>query len=211
MSLKANASILRDTETMNQANSKGVSNVVRVVDYPGHISLSTHLETLFYPKINSTTIRGVLVVDSTKSLTEAASLLYNTILTNVDLLQKWSTAYKKEGATLKIMVVCSKTDATNSKNWRRVKIQLRTELEKLRKIASSVDSSADDGNESRTALTGKAIDLDDLGKSGLPFIKLTFQSLTCKGKKEGLDSLTAFITRGQVVIDSTGVLKSRKK
>ena len=198
MSLKANASILRrkDSETQDEANTKE-ADPVQIVDYPGHIALSTHLETLFYPKSNgnSTTIRGVLVVDSTKSLTDAASLLYNTILTNVDLLQKWELAYKQDGAVLQIMVACSKSDVTNSKNWRRVKIQLRTELEKLRKIASSVDST-DVGS---FTLTGKAIDLDDLGKSGLPFIKLSFQSLTCVGKKEGLDTLTAFITRGQIL------------
>jgi len=218
MSLKANASILRQRRDSNTQDHDDAQ-AVQIVDYPGHISLSTHLETLFYPNKHqgnstTTTIRGVLVVDSTKSLIQAASLLYNTILTNGALLEKWNALYKKDGAKLKIMVVCSKTDASNSKNWRRMKIQLRTELEKLRKIASSVNSSVDDGldgNRSTSALVGKAIDLDDLGKSGLPFIQLAFLSISCVGKKEGIVNLTDFITKGRIPIDGTSVLKSRKK
>eukprot|EP00555_Chaetoceros_dichaeta_P010987 CAMPEP_0198270656 /NCGR_PEP_ID=MMETSP1447-20131203/45893_1 /TAXON_ID=420782 /ORGANISM="Chaetoceros dichaeta, Strain CCMP1751" /LENGTH=373 /DNA_ID=CAMNT_0043962787 /DNA_START=160 /DNA_END=1281 /DNA_ORIENTATION=- len=223
MSLKANASILRQRDSNNPQDppsSAASTAAVQIVDYPGHISLSTHLETLFYPKhkhhqgnSTTTTIRGVLVVDSTKSCNQAASLLFHTIVTNSALLEKWNTLYKKTGTKLKIMVVCSKTDAPNSKNWRRMKIQLRTELEKLRKIASSVDSSVDDGvdGDRSTALIGKAIDLDDLGKSGLPFLQLAFLSISCVGKREGIVTLTDFITKGRIPIDSASVLKSRKK
>mgnify|MGYP000002670296 CR=1 FL=1 len=69
-----------------------------------------------------------------------------------------------------VLVVCTKTDAKGSKNYKRMKIQLRTELDKLRKVdlaiqESSTSANGDDDDSSKMTLKvkGKSIDLDNLG------------------------------------------------
>ena len=204
MSLKANISYLQ--ERGGEVENKNV----RIVDYPGHITLSSKLPLLLQPPSKSNqTVRALLVIDSTKVVSEAASLLYDTILTNKNLLEAW----EKEGEVLNIMVLCNKMDATNAKNWRRVKIQLRTELEKLKKISSGVSSSSGSGlegiSEEKRPLSGKSIDFDDLTKNGLSNISISFSSCSCING-DGIDAVSAFVTGGHVVTDNSSILTQRK-
>jgi signal recognition particle receptor subunit beta len=207
MSLKANATMMKKNGN-NNGPSTGKHHV-RVIDYPGHITLSSQLPSLIYPNATLTggNVRAILVVDSTKSVSDAAMLLYNTIFTNAKLLNAWET----EGKELHIMVACSKTDATNAKNWRRVKIQLRSELEKFKKISSVVasDDTVNLNNEDKRQLSGKSIDLDNLSKNGLKQIRMSFLSISCISS-EGLAEVTAFATNGDILMENTSVLKSRK-
>jgi signal recognition particle receptor subunit beta len=224
MSLKADVSMLQDKDNSN-------SKCIRLVDYPGHITLSSHLSSLLYPNSKGNgNVRGLLVVDSTKSISDAAMLLYNNVLTNAKLLNQWE---KKNNETfLHIMVVCNKSDASGAKNWRRVKIQLRSEMEKLKKISAKVsgagsgvkmgghssnanntndtEASNNDGEEERRQLTGKSIDLDDLTKNGLSNIKMSFLSFSCLNG-DGMEALSAFVTNGEVITDNSSVLSSRKR
>lgn len=212
MSLKANVSMLRKDDDNNNKSEK---EYIRLVDYPGHITLSSHLPSLLYPTTTSKTIasvRGLLVVDSTKSVSDAAMLLYNTVLTNSPLLCAW----EKEDEIFHIMVVCNKADASNARNWRRIKIQLRSELDKLKKISSSVSSSAADlldgsgsSTEKKRQLIGKSIDLDNLKKNGLSHVKISFLSCSCLNDT-GLGELNAFVMNGDLLLDNSSVLSSRK-
>lgn len=204
-----------ETVTSLKANVEIVDGV-RIVDYPGHITLSAKLPSLMVPATNgkqsSGAIRALLVVDSTKPLSGAGEILYNSILTNSSFVNEWKKT--KEGSFIHIMVVCNKSDATGSKNWRRVKIQLRSELEKLKKIScDSKDKENDlEGDEriedSRVDLSGK-IDFDDLSKNGVQNVKLSFMSLSCLNEK-GMDEIRAFVKSGEVVTDNSSILKSRK-
>lgn len=191
-----------------KANVKVIDGV-RIVDYPGHITLSNKLPSLLLPD-GKGSIRAVFVVDSTKPLSEAGALCFKSILTNPSFVNAWSKA-KEE---IKIMVVCNKSDETGSKNWRRIKIQLRTELDKLQKIANSVGKgdgalSGDEDGEESFALSGKAIDLDDLSKNGVDMVTLNFMSLSCVSG-DGMDELKAFVNKGDVLADNSTILKSRR-
>lgn len=186
-----------------------VANGLRIVDYPGHITLSQKLPNLL--SSSSPASRGVFVVDSTKSLAEAAELLYKSVLTNLSVVN----ALRKKGETMNILVACNKSDEAGSKNWRRIKIQLRNELDKLKKIttATSLEQSGIQGDGDATLgvheLTGKTIDLDDLSKNGLEMIKLNFLSLSAR-KGEGMKELKVFVNDGEVLIDNSSILKNRR-
>lgn len=191
-----------------KANVKVVDNL-RIVDYPGHVTLSSKLASLLLPQ--NTTTRAILVVDSTKSLSDAAIILYKSVLTNSSLINAW----RKAGKELNILVVCNKHDARGAKNWRRVKIQLRSELDKLKKIASSLEKGeehkleGDDDVTERFELSGKGIDLDDLSKNGLDMLKLNFASLSAKNG-DGMDEFKAFVENGEVLTNDSSILKSRR-
>jgi len=212
MSLKANVSVVKN-ETGE--NGGGNSAAVRLVDYPGHVTLSSHLSSLLTPTTNhkNSTIRGLLVIDSTKSVSDAAALLYHTVLTNAKLLDSW----EKKKDNFHIMVVCSKADETKTKNWRRIKIQLKTELEKLKKISSSVASgsvtmegtASNEMDTSKREMTGKNVNLDDLSKNGLPMIQLSFVSVSCSSMI-GFDALKSFVTSGEILTDNSSILSNAK-
>lgn len=207
MSLKANVSMLTNDDQRDDEK------MIRLVDYPGHITLSAHLPSLLFPSASSKsgdTIRSLLVVDSTKSVSEAAMLLYN-VLTNGSIFNK----YHNSNIMFHIMVVCNKSDATGAKNWRRCKIQLRSELDKLKKISSSVSTSSAamidaKGDEERHNLIGKTIDLDDLSKNGLPFVKISFLSFSSISG-DGLEALTAFVKSGDLLMDNSSILSNKRK
>ena len=103
-----------------------------------------------------------------------------------------------------------------SKNWRRIKIQLKNELEKLKKIASSlkqnnVDSEMNDTNsDDSIELFGKNIDLQDLSKNGIDNIQLGFMSLSTR-EEDGLQELQTFIREGKMLTDTSSILDNRKK
>jgi len=223
-SLKANSAVLQLTDGVSEKRPVGV----RIIDYPGHPSLSAQLPSLLQPPANgvralSSTTRAVLVVDSTKPVNEAASILYNSVFCNKTLLEAWQKRNTNNGTKemLHIMVACNKSDAANAKNWRRIKIQLRSELENLRKVSSlsqpsvgdaAVDSTLASENtsiKSISGLLGKNIDLDDLGPS-IP-LKMHFISVCCHGSSgdDDMKALRSFTTRGEVLTDSSAILKTK--
>lgn len=192
-----------------------VADGVRIVDYPGHITLSKSLDTLLLPQHCCHKI--LFVVDSTKSLSEAAGILYRSVLTNASVTKAW----KKAGEVMRIMVVCNKSDETGAKHWRRIKIQLRGELEKLKKVSSTLekrhggegglDMGGDGHSDKETLeLTGKTIDLDDLSKNGLEMVTLNFLSLSAKNG-DGMKELEAFVKNGEVLTDNSSILKARRR
>ena len=142
-------------------NTNSGNMTIRVIDYPGHPSLLSQLTTLL---LASATSRLVFTIDTTQPVTEAASLMYQYILTHSQVRQSWAKVSK----TLEVLVVCTKTDAKGAKNYKRMKIQLRNELDKLRKVDMAIKESSaidDDNDSTKTMLQvkGKSIDLDNLG------------------------------------------------
>jgi signal recognition particle receptor subunit beta len=92
---------------------------IRVLDTPGHWGPTKLIDT-FVKK--ETIDRIVLVVDSTQPVAVAADYLY--------ALLSLSSANRK----IPIMVACHKSKSQKAKNFRRIKLQLRTELERLTKL-----------------------------------------------------------------------------
>lgn len=229
MSLRANVQIVQSSSpSVGQTNEANDCRNVRLIDYPGHKTLFPKLLDLLLPHGNGNTggsactscvtnttssSRALLVVDSTKSVGEAAWMLYN-ILTWDKFVQEWNTRGKKDG--LQIMVVCNKSDESIAKNWRRIKIQLRNELEALRKVSTKVGSVVGEGTEKKRGeekefvLSGKSIDLDDLSKNGVKGVKLSFMSYSAK-TGDGLRDLCDFVMNGSLPqVDSSRILNRKK-
>lgn len=243
MSLKANVQIIsKGRHSIHNPSSSSSSSVgsqgnstsgvmIRLVDYPGHKTLFAKLLGLLLPTTwngsGSGNIRALLVVDSTKSVGEAAWILYK-ILTHGKFVQEWNDKTTTTTTTknnkksndkggLQIMVVCNKNDESNAKNWRRIKIQLRNELDALRKVSTccvvsdaAAAATAADHDEEEFLLTGKSIDLDDLSKNGVKGVKLSFMSYSAK-TGNGWKDLCDFVMSGTLPqVDSGRILDRRK-
>lgn len=206
------------TVTSLKANIRVTRDGIRIIDYPGHATLSTKLPSLLLPPSNRSLgdVRVVLVVDSTKSLTETAYYLYHNLLANVMLVNAWKSANRE----LQILVVCNKNDELGAKNWRRMKIQLRTELEKLKNISSSLSkgglsstsenllSDESDTTGEHFEMSGKSIDLDDLRNNGINNMKLHFISASNKNG-DGISLIRTFVQSGEVMNDDNISFKER--
>jgi signal recognition particle receptor subunit beta len=159
-SMVANAIYLTAT---NNTNNK--DNVVRIIDYPGHSSLASQFTPLLSP---TTTSRLVYTVDATQSIVESVERLYRFILVHPSVRRSYSIA-DSNSSRLDVLITCTKTDLKGAKNYKRIKIQMRNEIERLRKVDEAVVSLQSDQNDNNNErqewrLKGKNIDLDNLGK-----------------------------------------------
>jgi len=208
MSMKASAGYVAVTDRYNDSASD--NEAVRLIDYPGHPSLRPKLAPVV-----SISSRIIFFVDSTRPVADGAALLHS-ILTDGNVAAGWrkmlaggkgtATAAKK----IPILLACTKSDVPKSKNWRRMKIQLRSELEKLEKIggATSVAAGAGGGNadgnmksgvvsaannDRLTLAKGKGggLDLDNLGED----IAATLHFFSV-GSDTGMEALEAFVKQG---------------
>ena len=161
------------TVTSLRANVEVSEAKVRFMDYPGHASL---LSPQFLDILNSAP-GIVLVLDTTQPVASVADVLY----------QLLAYAHEKQ-KVFDIFVACHKADAPNAKNWRRIKIQLRTELERLLKVRSmEQDSTAE-----FWWTPGKPLDLDNV-----PQATLQFCSTSCESGV-GMQELMEFINEGEM-------------
>jgi signal recognition particle receptor subunit beta len=165
-SIKANVGITLQ-------NEHGPS--IRYMDWPGHAPLSDDaLQPILKDKP-----RIVLVLDSTQPVASAADTLFN-------LLAYVHRQGRRQMQKPLIFVACHKSDISKAKNSKRVKIQIRSELERLLKVHSS-DTPA-------TPLwwpSGEPLELDELS-----FCDLHFTATNCEG--EGSPELVAFTCTGNV-------------
>ena len=184
MSLRANAALLENDSKI------GGEKAIRLLDYPGHSGLQ---DELFVRMIQAKPVRIVLVVDATQPMTAAADFLY-------DLIQHGKDLGMGKNKKLNIFVACHKGDLSSSKNPRRIKISLRTELEKLIKVRSTIAETAaveDDGASSSLKSSSawwkeeqSSLDLDELH-----YVRLRFESTTCS-VADGIDTLADFLKTG---------------
>jgi len=178
MSLRANAALLSPKEEKDNDNRKPL----RVLDYPGHSGLQDDLFLQMLQTCNKTKssagVRMVLVVDSTIPVTAAADVMY-------DLLQHASNLHTSSASKLDILVACHKSDLSSSKNPRRIKLTLRSELEKLIQVKATT-------LEDDTSVvpwwkdTPGDLDLDNLAHA-----QLQFEATTCS-VGDGIDKIVDF-------------------
>ena len=194
-SMKASAGYISVTDRDN--NSADGNEAVRLIDYPGHPSLRPKMA----PVVSAST-RIVVAVDSTRPVADGAALLHS-ILTDSNVASGWRKTLAGRGTATPtaektpILVACTKSDVPKSKNWRRMKIQLRSELEKLEKIggttAVAATSSGADGNRLFLAKgKGGGLDLDNLGED----IAATLHFFSVGGSGTGMEALEAFVKQG---------------
>ncbi len=122
---------------------------IRYVDWPGYASLDDKL----LKTIVAETDRVILVLDASQPVGSAADILY--YLCN-------------DKKRRKVFVACHKNDLSKAKNWRRIKIQLRAELERLFSLRK---------NEDTWWPSGKSLELDDI-----PAVQLHFASTSCESQ-----------------------------
>ena len=189
-SLVANVGYISQDATETNGDEK---NAIRIIDYPGHPSLSSQLTTLLLP---SATSRLLFTLDATQPVTVGAALLYQSILTHSQIRQSWT----KEGKDLDILVVCTKNDEKGAKNYKRMKIQLRNDLDKLRKVDLAIQessSASSNGVKATLSVKGKSIDLDNLGEDvpvSLYFVEAGFGMDS--GKSGGMVTIRDFVLTG---------------
>jgi hypothetical protein len=176
----------------------------RVIDYPGHMSLQddSFLKWLFPKSSPSAPTRVILVVDATQRVSPAAQTLYQ--------LLELAAAQRKPQSNaprLEILIACHKTEAAQAKNWRRIKLQIRTELERrfAQKTGMDYNENVDVGNKTisndhpastpwwwpqlNDKTSSTTWDLEQL-----PVAQISFCSSTCHqdGNAVGLSELLAF-------------------
>ena len=194
------------TDRANDSGNDG-NDAVRLIDYPGHPALRPKLASVV-----SASSRLIFALDSTRPIAEGAAILHS-ILTDGDVVSGWRKTLNAAaaGEKIPILVACAKSDMPKSKNWRRMKIQMRTELERLEKIGGATSASgagggnadenkqlgvASSNQDSRLSLAtgrGGGLDLDNLGED-IP-ASLHFLSV---GEDMGIDSLEEFVKLGTI-------------
>jgi len=191
-SLVANVAYMNVTSSDNaDEETKHETEAVRLVDYPGHPSLSTKLTSLLLP---DQTARVVFTVDATKPVTDGVAILYKSILTNNQVRKAW----KASGKTLSILIVCTKEDDKKAKNHKRMKIQIRNELDRLRKVDSAMEDVTGNGSTPMSIAKGKTIDLDDLGPD-MPVLHFVETGLGIQGGDNGLKAVREFVRTGDLI------------
>lgn len=135
----------------------GVSHSIRYMDWPGYGSLK---DPNLVPVMKAAHPRIVLVLDATQSVSSAADCL--------DELLTVAQQYYSTKNPLAIFVACHKNDLSKAKNAKRVRLQMRTELERL--LKSRGDSIT------WWSAGGEQLELDDL-----KFVKLSFCATSCEG------------------------------
>ena len=161
-SIKANVGI----SAMNR--ERGDTDTVRYLDWPGHAPLNdSALDTVW--KAPAENVRLLLILDVTQPVAAAADTLYHI----------WDGAIKSKHPR-KVVIACHKQDIPKAKNWKRVKIQMRTELERI--------------------VTTKKPDwwsaLQEVELHSLPQLELYFCSTTCEGN--GLTALEEYCRQGKL-------------
>jgi signal recognition particle receptor subunit beta len=102
----------------------------RYLDAPGHWGASKLRSTILLDdKKESSVQKIILVLDATQPVGKAADYLY--AICNQQQQQHNSKNHHK---TTKLLVACHKAHAPKAKNVRRLKLQLRAELERLEKL-----------------------------------------------------------------------------
>jgi signal recognition particle receptor subunit beta len=125
--------------------------VWRYLDTPGHWSPQKLVSTALTGSSSSSVDRIVLVLDSTQPVSKSVDFLYG-------LLRHFQSKGGSSNNTPSILVACHKTKASKAKNVRRLKLQVRNELERLEKLTIDTDDAS------------PAVDWDDVLSSQVGFV-----------------------------------------
>lgn len=165
-SIKANVGVATENDV-----------AIRYMDWPGHASLED--EALANVWTDNKNLYVVMVLDATQPVAAAADTLLQ-LVALADSRQK----------PLPVFVACHKNDLRSAKKWQRIKIQLRTELERL--VATTTLD---------TALV-KTLKKDNLQLEDLPNVELHFASTTCCGGRVN-DELVQYCQTGKLPATAT--------
>jgi GTPase SAR1 family protein len=121
-SLKTNTGFVTITTNNNNV-------VWRVLDTPGHWGADKMISTVLLNNHSQKLQSIILVLDATQPVSKAADYLYALLV----LQQSQSQQYN-------LLVACHKSKAPKAKNVRRLKLQLRTELERLSQLKEGATS-----------------------------------------------------------------------
>jgi Signal recognition particle receptor beta subunit len=195
----------KENENISSSNSR-MPPRIRYVDWPGHAPLSDPaLEKSVWNKPSFTTtlsinddaaplLRIVLVLDATQPVAAAAETLY----------ELWSRAAAAAAAQQSqsrknfvcIFCACHKKDLSKAKNSMRIKIQMRTELQRILSVQKP------SWWKTTTNDPGTLLDLNDL-----PYCKLHFASTSSTSQQQqqqqqqqgpGMNELAIFCQTGQL-------------
>lgn len=202
MSLTVNVAIGTDRYLQTDKSKVVVdyfTNLIRYVDWPGRASLEDPSFVGLMSSLTSKALRFILVVDSTQPVGPAAEVLYQLLVLAHD---------KRDKDPVNIFIACHKNDLAKSKNHKRIKIQLRTELEKLLAIKDKATKAQ--RLETTTATKGETMDnspcdppADFLGVwpigkpldfDELTFCRLYFASTNCS--ERGLTEIIEYCSTG---------------
>lgn len=111
----------------------------RYLDIPGHWGPDKLVSTVLQKQNDNMIQRIVLVLDSTQAVSKAADYLY--ALVQYQQTQQQQQSQKDD--SLKVLIACHKAKAPKAKNFRRIKLNLRNELERLDKLSSQPTSIQD--------------------------------------------------------------------
>jgi signal recognition particle receptor subunit beta len=95
---------------------------IQYVDWPGRATLDDPNFVRLVTEEASVSLRVIFVLDSTRPISSAAQVLFELL----DLVNK-----RKQRELITIVIAFNKKDLIKSKNARRIKIQMRSELEKI--------------------------------------------------------------------------------
>ena len=87
-----------------------------------------------------------------------------------------------------VLVVCTKSDVKGSKNYKRMKIQIRNELDRLRKI----DLELKQNSATVFPIKGRSIDLDNLGDQ----IPVALHFVESGIEEDDIDVIKEFVLTG---------------
>jgi signal recognition particle receptor subunit beta len=148
----------------------GFHNDLRFMDYPGHLTFSSQIQEMLREKP-----RILLILDATQSVATAAQILLQVLASSP--------------ASPQILVCCNKSDKAGVKNAKRIRLQVRAELERLLKTRTQHDEDDEYGNLDWYK-PGETIVLEDI--ADIAFLSTSFLS------GEGLDQVQEFVMEGRL-------------
>lgn len=156
-SIKSNTGFL----PIPTSSSSATSATWKLVDTPGQWGPEKLLQAISVAQQQQQEVqqRVVLVVDSTQPVAPAADYLQAVYLA---LLQTQATRDKDANMAPQILIACHKSQHPKAKNMRRLKLQLRSELERLQKFTSNKDATDDKSHASSAIINWEQVLNDDV-------------------------------------------------
>jgi signal recognition particle receptor subunit beta len=164
-------------------SSDDSSTIWRVVDTPGHWGPEKLLQAISLAQVQ----RVVLVVDSTQPVATAADYLY--------VLWTAMSQLSSRNIAPQLLITCHKSRHPKAKNTRRLKLQLRSELDRLQKLQSIQDLNNNSSDDDKT--TTRSTDWEQV----LNQVWICSSDITDQGMKE----VTQFCQTG-IMPNQTGIM-----
>ena len=182
-SLTVSSSVASQGKYVSSDEKEGKSRSIDLMDYPGHARLRNGL--LNRAMLSQSRLKRILfIVDSSTSLTESADFFYDILL---------SAQNKLLNKNVEILVCCNKVDTKLAKNYKRIQLQMKAELNRLRGTRGTMSTEGNDDGD-----TGLIEGPQLLGQAGVSLdwdsvpCNVSFVSCSCEDG-QGLGEIREFI------------------